>query len=409
MTGTNDVAANSKAVEALKQAVCDRVDELADQLIDASHQIHAHPELNFEEHFAHDLLTAMLDRHDLAAVRHAYGLETAFDSTAGSDGPTVAVLCEYDALPGVGHACGHNIIATAGLGAGLAAAFVAEAAGGRVRIMGTPAEEGGGGKVLMARQGAFDGVDAAMMVHPADADLIAMDCIAIQELLVTFHGKSAHASAAPWDGRNALDAAVLGYMNVATMRQHIRPNERVHGIFTKGGDKPNIVPHEAEMDWYVRSGTISSLQPLKQRVYTALESAASACGCTMSHSWVDNTYADMVDNGPMVASYVANAARMGRTVMDPVTSGRRVMGSTDMGNVSYLVPSIHPMIKVSPDGVPIHSLEFATWAASPAGDQAVLDGAKAMAMTVVDLWCSTPLRERVQVAFAGRPKGVQVL
>ena len=307
MTGTNDVAANSKAVEALKQAVCDRVDELPDQLIDASHQIHAHPELNFEEHFAHDLLTAMLDRHDVAAVRHAYGLETAFDSTAGSDGPTVAVLCEYDALPGVGHACGHNIIATAGLGAGLAAAFVAEAAGGRVRIMGTPAEEGGGGKVLMARQGAFDGVDAAMMVHPADADLIAMDCIAIQELLVTFHGKSAHASAAPWDGRNALDAAVLGYMNVATMRQHIRPNERVHGIFTKGGDKPNIVPHEAEMDWYVRSGTISSLQPLKQRVYTALESAASACGCTMSHSWVDNTYADMVDNGPMVASYVANA------------------------------------------------------------------------------------------------------
>ena len=226
MTGTNDVAANSKAVEALKQAVCDRVDELADQLIDASHQIHAHPELNFEEHFAHDLLTAMLDRHDVAAVRHAYGLETAFDSTAGSDGPTVAVLCEYDALPGVGHACGHNIIATAGLGAGLAAAFVAEAAGGRVRIMGTPAEEGGGGKVLMARQGAFDGVDAAMMVHPADADLIAMDCIAIQELLVTFHGKSAHASAAPWDGRNALDAAVLGYMNVATMRQHIRPTWR---------------------------------------------------------------------------------------------------------------------------------------------------------------------------------------
>jgi metal-dependent amidase/aminoacylase/carboxypeptidase family protein len=202
---------------------------------------------------------------------------------------------------------------------------------------------------------------------------------------------------------------VLGYMNIAAMRQHIRPNERIHGIFTNSGDKPNIVPGETAMDWYVRSGTISSLQPLKQRVYTALESAATACGCTMSHEWVDNTYADMIDNGPMVASYVANAARLGRTVLDPATSGRRVMGSTDMGNVSYLVPSIHPMIKVAPDGVPIHSLEFAEWAVSSAGDQAVIDGAKAMAMTVVDLWASAPLRDRVQAAFATRPEGVQVL
>jgi amidohydrolase len=396
-------------IDELKAAVCARVDELAGDLIDASHQIHAHPELNFEEHFAHDLLTGLLERHDVAPVRHAYDVGTAFDAAAGSTGPTIAVLCEYDALPGVGHACGHNIIGTAGLGAGLAAAFVAEAAGGRVRIMGTPAEEGGGGKVLMARKGAFDDVDAAMMVHPADADLISMDCIAIQELLVTYHGKSAHASAAPWDGVNALDAAVLGYMSVAAMRQHIRPNERIHGIFTKTGDKPNIVPSEAGMDWYVRSGTISSLQPLKQRVFTALESAATACGCTMSHNWVDNTYADMIDNGPMVASYVANAASLGRTVLDPATSGRRVMGSTDMGNVSYLVPSIHPMIKVAPDGVPIHSEEFARWAVSDDGDRAVLDGAKAMAMTVVDLWASSDLRDRVSAAFATRPAGVEVL
>ena len=393
----------------LKRAVCDRVDVLADQLIHASHEIHAHPELNFQERFAHDLLTDLLERHDIAPTRHAYGVDTAFAATAGTKGPTIAVLCEYDALPGLGHACGHNIIATAGLGAGLAAAVVAEAAGGRVRIMGTPAEEGGGGKVLMARQGAFDGIDAAMMVHPADADLVTMDCIAIQELLVTYHGKSAHASAAPWEGRNALDAAVLGYVSLSAMRQHIRPNERIHGIFTKAGDKPNIVPSEAAMDWYVRSGTISSLQPLKQRVLTALESAASACGCTMSHDWVDNTYADMIDNAPMVASYVENAARLGRVVLDPVTTGRRVMGSTDMGNISYLVPSIHPMIKVAPDGVPIHSVEFAEWAASADGDKAVVDGAKAMAMTVVDLWLSADLRTRMQADFAHRPAGVKVL
>ncbi len=393
----------------LKQAVCDRVDELAERLIDASHQIHAHPELNFAEHFAHDLLAELLEREGVAVERHAYGLATAFDAVAGNGGPTVAVLCEYDALPGVGHACGHNIIATAGLGAGLAAAAAAEQAGGRVRIIGTPAEEGGGGKVLMARRGAFEGVDAAMMVHPADADLLLMNCLAIQELLVEYDGHAAHAAAAPWEGRNALDAAVLGYMNVAAMRQHIRPDERVHGVITRGGDKPNIVPASAASDWYVRSGTVASLQPLKERVLTALQGAASACGCTMRHEWVDNLYAEMVDNGPLVQAYVANAAALGRTVLDPAASGRRVMGSTDMGNISHLVPAIHPMIKVAPDGVPIHSVEFARWAADEPGDRAVLDGAKAMAMTVVDLWTSATLRERVTGEFAQRPRGVPVL
>ncbi|MEQ1872356.1 MAG: M20 family metallopeptidase [Ilumatobacteraceae bacterium] len=396
-------------IEALKEAVCSRVDELADQLVDASHQIHAHPELNFEEVFAHGVLTDMLERNGVKPTRHAYGLETAFDAKVGTTGPTIAVLCEYDALPGIGHACGHNVIGTAGLGAGLAAAFVAEQAGGRVRIMGTPAEEGGAGKVHMARAGAFDDVAAAMMVHPADADLFSMDTIAIQELIVAFEGKAAHAAAAPWEGRNALDAAVLGYMNVAAMRQHIRPNERLHGIFTKAGDKPNIVPSETEMDWYVRSGTISSLQPLKERVVTCLESAATACGCTMTHKWDDITCADMIDNGPMVQAYTANAGRLGRTVVDPITSGRHVVGSTDMGNVSYLVPSIHPMIKVAADGVPIHTVDFARAAGGPDGDRAVIDGAKAMAMTVIDLWCSPGVLAQAQAAFETRPSGVKVL
>jgi amidohydrolase len=395
-------------VEALKQAVCDRVDALAPRLIHASRAIHEHPELNYEEHFAHDLLTDLIAEQGIDPSRGAYGIPTAFDSSAGYEGFTVAVLCEYDALPGLGHACGHNIIATAGLGAGLAAAAVAEQAGGRVRIMGTPAEEGGGGKVKMARAGAFDGVDAAMMVHPADADLIAMDCIAIQEVEVAFHGKAAHAAAAPWEGRNALDAAVLGYMNVAALRQHIRPNERIHGIFLKGGDKPNIVPAEALMDWYIRSGTIESLAPLQARVLACLEGAASACGCSIDTELVGERYADMIDNQPMVRAYVANAARLGRTVMDPASSGRRVVGSTDMGNVSYLVPSIHPMIKVAPDGVPIHSVAFAEWAGGPEGDRAVVDGAKVMAMTVVDLWTSASLRSETLAEFATRPTDVPV-
>jgi metal-dependent amidase/aminoacylase/carboxypeptidase family protein len=193
------------------------------------------------------------------------------------------------------------------------------------------------------------------------------------------------------------------------LRQHIRPTERIHGIITKGGDKANIVPAETAMEWIVRSATIESLQPLKQRVLTSLESAASACACTVDHEWHGHTYADMVNNGPMVAAYVSNAARIGRNVVDPAVNGRRVVGSTDMGNVSYLVPSIHPMIKVAADGVAIHTLEFAEWARSPDGDKAVLDGAKAMAMTIIDLWTSAQLRDDVTAAFADRSLSVDVL
>ena len=397
------------AIVDAKRRVCAEVDRMADRLIDASHQIHANPELNYHEVFAHDLLTSILDDQGLSPQRHAWGVDTAFDASAGRTGPEIAVLCEYDALPGIGHACGHNVIATAGLGAGIAAAVLADELGGRVRVMGTPAEEGGGGKILMARNGAFEGLTAAMMVHPADADLIRMDCIAAQGMYVEYHGRAAHAAAAPQQGRNALDAAVLGYMNVAALRQHILPTERIHGVFTKAGDKVNIVPAESAMTWMVRSPTIESLQPLKQRVLACLQASATATGCTCSTSWQGVTYADMIDNGPMVESYVANAASLGRTVHDPRAIGRPVVGSTDMGNISYLVASIHPMIKVADDGVAIHTVDFAEWARSAQGDLAVLDGAKAMAMTVVDLWLDGAMRDRVSTAFADRTNAVDVL
>lgn len=373
-------------MEAVKERIAAEVDKRADALIDTSHEIHANPELNFEEHFAHDILTGILEAEGLELERKAYGLDTAFVARAGSTGPTIAVLCEYDALPGIGHACGHNIIGTAGLGAGIAVASLADELGGRVVILGTPAEEGGGGKVLMADRGAFDGVDAAMMVHPAGADLPRMDVIAIQQLWVDYHGKAAHAAAFPQKGRNALDAAVLGYMNVAALRQHILPTERVHGIFPRAGDKPNIVPELTSAHWYVRSPTLKSLERLKPRVFTCLEAGAAAAGCEMTHEWRDPAYADMVDNAAMLDLYIANAARTGRALSDPPGASYPVVGSTDMGNVSYVVPSIHPMIKVGPPHVSIHSQEFASYTASGDGDAAVIDGAKALAMTVVDLW-----------------------
>ena len=392
----------------IKQQVCSDIDNRSADLISISHEIHAHPELNFQEKFAHDILTQYIADSKLKVDRSAFELETAFDvSVRGGSGPTVAVLCEYDALPGIGHACGHNIIAAAGLGAGVALSAVAELCGGNLRLMGTPAEEGGGGKVEMARKGAFKNIDAAMMIHPSDQDLARMNAIAIQQLFVRFEGLAAHAAVSPDRGKNALDAAVLGYMNVAAMRQHIRPTERVHGIFTKAGEKPNIVPREAEMDWYVRSDTIESLQPLKARITKCLEAGAMAADCTISFDWQKNTYADLVDNLPLLTSYVQNSAQMGRALTTdflPGTGG----GSTDMGNLSYLVPSIHPMLQVAPRGVSLHSAQFAEFTTSKDADKAVLDGAKIMAMTAIDVWLSETLNAEAQKAFGDGavPEGV---
>ncbi len=381
-----------------KAQVVAEVDRRAELLVDVSHRIHEHPELGYEEVFAHDLLSGVLAEEGVDVESHAYGVDTAFVGRAGTSGPTIAVCCEYDALPGIGHACGHNIIAAAGLGAGLAAAAVAEAAGGRVVILGTPAEEGGGGKVRLIDAGAFEGVDAALMVHPAGGDLRRMDVIAIHRVLATYHGQSAHAAAFPWKGRNALDAAVLGYVNVAALRQHIRPNERIHGVFTDGGDKPNIVPARAAAEWYVRAGDVGRLETLKARVVACLEAGALAAGCTMELDWQEPVYADMRDNLPIVDLYAANAGTLGRRVSDP-DAGFSVVGSTDMGNVSYVVPSIHPMIAVSPPNISIHTPEFADYARGAAGDAAVLDGAKAMAMTIADLWLRPEALEAASAAF----------
>ena len=385
-------------LEEVKQIVCDEVDAIADILLQASHAIHKNPELNFEEHFAHETLTGILEDQGLSPQRGAYDLETAFEASVGDEGVCVAVLCEYDALPDIGHACGHNIIGTAGLGAGIAASKVAGRLGGTLRILGTPAEEGGGGKVFMADRGAFDSVDAAMMVHPAAGDLVKMNTIAIQRLHVAYEGLAAHAAAAPHRGHNALDAAVLGYQNIAALRQHIRPDERIHGIFLESGSKPNVVPEHSSMEWYVRSKNARSLEPLKKRVLSCLEAGAMATSCTMTHDWIEPFYADMIDNETISTLYSANATRVGRTLMEPDNESK-VVGSTDMGNVSYIVPSIHPMIGVAPPGVPIHTPDFAHFSRSESGDKAVIDGAKIMAMTVVDLWAQKTNFERAHQEF----------
>jgi amidohydrolase len=385
--------------DAVKDRLAQEVERRADVLLEISHSIHEHPELCFQEHHAADLLAGVLEDEGFDVERGAAGMDTAFVAKAGDgDGPTIGVFCEYDALPEIGHACGHNVIGAAGLGAGLAAATVAADLGGRVVVLGSPAEEGGGGKVFLREGGALDDLDAAMMIHPADGDLKAMNVIAIQQVHVQYHGQAAHAAAFPHKGRNALDAAVLGYINVAALRQHIRPTERIHGIFTDAGDKPNIVPKYAAAEWYVRSPTLRLLQGLKERVMHCLEAGASASGCTMEHEWQDPAYADMIDNPVLVDLFSANAERTGRHLADPALAAG-VVGSTDMGNVSYLVPSIHPMLAVAPAGVSIHTPEFTAFARGEDGDRAVLDGARAMAMTVADLWMDPSRVEAAKASF----------
>ena len=386
-------------LDEVKRRMAAEIDRRADRLLEVSHAIHAHPELNFEERFAHDLICDVMASEGIDHERRAYGLDTAFVGRSGERGPHIAVCLEYDALPGIGHACGHNIIAAAGLGAGIAAASLATACGGRVSIVGTPAEEGGGGKVFMLREGAFDGIDAAVMLHPADTELSWMTTLAVQQCTATYTGLAAHASAAPEQGRNALDAAVLGYVNVAALRQHIRPAERIHGIFTDGGGKPNIVPSRAETHWFIRSETVAERAVLAERVAACLEAGAVAAGCDVDIDWIDPPYADMVDNRAILTAYADNAHRLGRAPAEP-DDRCGVTGSTDMGDVSHAVPSIQPMIRAADEGVAIHTAAFARFAAGASGDRAVIDGAKAMAWTVADLWLRPDLLAAAKDEFA---------
>ncbi len=389
-------------LEDLKQRVCEAVDALSGTLLQVSHEIHANPELSFEEHAASELLISTLEQAGLDVEPGAYGLETAFAADFGNtdpDGGCVAIVAEYDALPQIGHACGHNIIATASLGAGLALKTLGDELPGRIRILGTPAEERGGGKELMARQGAFEGIDAALMIHPAGVNLVDMPSIAVGEVNVTYQGVAAHASAMPERGRNALDALVLAYQSIGALRQHIQPSERIHGIITDGGQAPNIVPERAAGRFYVRARNAKALEPLKERVIACFRAGAEATGTEVSIEWSPVDYLAIRFNEPLASAFQANAERLGREFVPLDSIPSRFAGSTDMGNVSHRVPSIHPMLAAAPPHCTIHNAEFAEHAGAPIGDLAALDGAKALAMTALDFLCDADLRDRTRSIF----------
>ena len=386
-------------LETLKREVCRGVDARSDQLVAVAREIHAHPELAFEEHRAAALLVATLRGDGLATEAGCYGLATAFESRVGDAGPTVALLAEYDALPGIGHACGHNLIATAAVGAGLALAALGARLPGRVRVLGTPAEEAGCGKEVLVRAGAFEEIDAALMIHPAGVDLVTMPTLALAEVDVRYRGVASHASGMPERGVNALDALVTAYQSIAQLRQHIRPTERVHGIFTEAGDAPNIVPERAAGRFYVRARDSAELLLLKRRVEGCFRAGAEATGARVEIEWREPDYLELRTSWPLAEAYRSNAESLGRTFFPYDKLPTSAMGTTDMGNVSHRVPAIHPMIAAAPIHCSIHNAEFAEHAGAPIGEKAALDGAKALAMTALDFLCDAELRKQVREVF----------
>jgi len=394
------VADDERAPEALKQSVSDWVDDQRELLLGMSHRIHANPELAFDEHAACSLLVESLEKAGLDVESPSGGLDTAFAAEfGGGSGPTVALLAEYDALPEIGHACGHNLIATAAVGAGLALASLDQELPGRVRVLGTPAEENGGGKELMMRAGVFEGVDAALMIHPAGFNLGAMPCICKTDVEVAYRGRASHASAAPERGINALDALVMAYQSIAALRQHIRGTERIHGIITDGGQAPNIVPEYAAATFYVRSPYQKGLEQLRTRVQACLEAGATATGATLECRWSEVDYLDLRSNTPLEETFVANAERLGREFIPKSKMAPMMAGSTDMGNVSHQFPAIHPMLAAAPINVSIHNRAFADHAGGELGDAAAIDGAKTLAMTALDFLYSPALQERTRNVF----------
>jgi amidohydrolase len=375
-----------------KRAARERVERAREELVALSHRIHAHPELGFEEERACAWLCELLASAGLQVERGLGDLPTAFAARAGA-GPLHVVVCaEYDALPGVGHACGHNLIAAMAAGAGIALAAVADDVGLRVTVLGTPAEEGGGGKILLLRQGAFAGAHAAMMVHPSPYEVPEMPIIAVTQLRVAYTGKEAHASAYPHLGVNAADALVVAQTAIGLLRQHLLPSDRVHGIVTHGGDAPNVVPAHTTGTWMVRAATLEQLGEVQAKVTRCLEAGALATGASLEIAEDHDPYAEMHHDHELAAVYRRNAEALGRRFDQRPDRGA---GSTDMGNVSLALPSIHPTIGI--DSLPAvnHQPEFTARCVTPAADRAVTDGAVAMAWTAIDAAVEEPLRSRL--------------
>ena len=382
----------------LKASVIVEVDARRNQLWELSRRIHANPELGFKEFKAAEWLTGYLEKNGFSSERGICELPTAFRASYGQGSPAIALLAEYDALPDLGHACGHNLIGVAAVGAAVAAKSAIDRFGGSMVVLGTPAEELYGGKAIMAERGAFDNLDAAMITHPGTHDAATTEALACHGLQVEFFGKAAHAASRPQAGINALEAMIQSYNAINSLRQHIHPRARVHGIITDGGQAANVVPAHSAGIFLVRAADDGYLEVLKQRVLSCFAGAATATGARLEYKWDEVRYEPLLNNMTLARAFTRNMRALGHKMKlyDPDKS----FGSTDFGNVSQLVPGIHPSVAIAPPrDIVVHSPQFAAAAISESAMKGLLDAAKALAMTVVDLVADPGLMAKVKAEF----------
>jgi amidohydrolase len=371
------------------------VERRADRLCALSRSIHAEPELAFAEHRSAAKVVDLMAAEGFEVERGVAGMDTAFTASYGAGELVIGLCAEYDALPEVGHACGHNIIAAASAGAALALCEVAEALDLTIKLIGTPAEESGGGKVLLLQRGVFDDVAMAMMVHPSPQETCASTSLAIIDLEIRYTGKAAHAAVAPHKGRNAADALTVAQVAVGLLRQHLAQQHMVHGIVTYGGAAPNIVPAETSALYYLRAPDVESLHQLKARVRACFEAGALATGCAHEVTQVSPVYTDLVPDPWLAAAYRRAITGLGRSPLAAEAERDRQTGSTDMGNVTQVLPAIHPTIAIDCGDAVNHQPEFATACATPSADRAVCDGALALALTGLAAATDDAQRERL--------------
>jgi amidohydrolase len=368
-----------------KAAAAATVTRERDRLVALSTRLHAHPETAWQEHRASAWVAGALADGGFEVTERYLGLETAFLARVG-DGPfRVGICAEYDALPGLGHACGHNLIAATSVGAALALAPLADELGLTVEVYGTPAEEGGGGKIELLDRGAFSGLDLAMMAHPAPVDVAEARPFAVSHSHVGYRGKAAHAAAYPEQGVNAADAFTIAQVAIGLLRQQLPSSVRVHGVLTNGGEAPNAIPEHTEGRWYVRAETTAELLGTEERVRRCFEAGALATGCTLEIEPESKPYAEFREDAAALAAYRANAEALGRRFGSGGAAERMNRASTDMGNVSQVVPAIHPYVGIGSLPALNHQREFAAHCVGPAAERALTDAATALAWTAVDV------------------------
>ncbi len=366
-------------------------------LSELSLKIHSNPELGFKEVKAAAWITQYLEENSFSIERGICELSTAFRGSYGQGKPAIAILAEYDALPKLGHACGHNLIAASAAGAAVASKPAIDQFGGSILCIGTPAEELHGGKAIMADRGVFDNLDIAMIVHPGTHDIATIQSLAAAALEIEFFGKAAHAATRPETGINALEAMLQSFAAINSLRQHIKDKARIHGIITHGGEAANVVPDYSAGTFLVRAEDDAYLSELQQKVINCFIGAATATGARLEYKWAGICYEAMRNNITLARLFRQNVKSLGREMQ--LSNPNKSFGSTDMGNVSQLVPSIHPSVAIAPVHVAIHSPQFASAAASEAGIQGLLDAAKALALTVTDLVANPEILTKVKEEF----------